>query len=56
MMAADELCTEHAAFRAEHIGSLHRVGEGGKLHGLVEKLDSDEVHPRGRRSSSMLCE
>jgi hypothetical protein len=40
MAAGDHARAEHAAFRPEHIGCLQRVGEGGQLDRIVEKVRS----------------
>ena len=40
--AGDQLGAEHAAFGPEHIGGLHRMGEGRQLDRLVDKLDADQ--------------
>jgi len=41
MAVGDHAGAKHAPFRPDHIGCLQRVGEGGQLHRLVEKLDAD---------------
>jgi hypothetical protein len=43
--AGDQRGAERAAFRPEHIGGLHRVGEGRELDRIVDKLDADEPAP-----------
>ena len=40
--AGNQRGAEHAAFGAEHIGCLHRVGEGGELDRILDELDTDQ--------------
>ena len=39
----DQRGAEHAAFRPEHIGGLHRMGEGRELDRIVDELDANEA-------------
>ena len=48
----DQRETEHAAFRPEHIGGLHRMGEGRELDRIVDELDANQ--PASPRQAHLL--